>query len=121
MRNSLIFAAVSFVVGGLLTRDEFGALTAGMAGFDGMVQGLGESKWSVVLGNKIPVVQEEMISPQVTRVTLASFHKTMEKLKKRALAGEKLGNLENVISKLPQKSRLIQQIDVLFSGLHAGF
>ena len=109
IRDSLLVAAGSFVIGGLLTRDKFGALTAGMSGLDGMVQGLGESKWCVVLGKKISVVPEEMISPQVTRITLDGFYKAMERLKKRALAGEKLGNLDNVISKLTKKRRLSQQ------------
>lgn len=100
VRDSLLVAAGGFIIGGLLTRDKFGALTAGMSGFDGMVQGLGESKWCVLLGKKIRVVPEEMISPQVTRITLDTFFKSLEELKKRAMAGEKLGNLEDVISKL---------------------
>jgi len=109
VRNSLLVAAGSFVLGGLLTRDKFGAITAGISGFDGMVQGFGESKWCVLLGKKISVVPEETISPQVTWITLASFYKTLEELKKRALAGEKLGNLDDVISKLTKKPRLSQQ------------
>jgi len=80
-----------------------------MSGFDGMVQGLGESKWCVLLGKKISVVPEETISPQVTWVTLASFYNTMEELKKRSLVGEKLGNLDDFISKLKTKPRLSQQ------------
>ncbi len=103
VRGSLLVAAGSFILGGLLTRDKFGALTAGMSGFDGMVQGFGESKWCVLLGKKISVAPEETISPQVTWITLASFHKTMEELKKRSLAGEKLENLDDVISKLKKK------------------
>jgi len=109
VRNSLLVAAGSFVFGGLLTRDKFGALAAGMSGFDGMVQGFGESKWGVLLGRKISVVPEVTISPQVTWITLASFYKTMEELKKKSLAGEKLGNLDDVISKLKKKPRLSQQ------------
>jgi len=109
VRNSLLLAAGSFVLGGLLTRDTFGALAAGMSGFDGMVRGFGESKWCVLLGKKISVVPEETISLEATWITLASFHKTMKELKRRALAGDKLGNLDNVISKLTKKRRLSQQ------------
>ena len=82
VRDGLLVAGGGFILGGLLTRDKFGALTAGMSGFDGMVQGLGESKWCVLLGKKISVMPEETISPQVTWVTLASFYDTMEELKK---------------------------------------
>ncbi len=109
VRDSLLVAAGSFIFGGLLTRDKFGAVTAGMSGFDGMVQGLGKSKWCVILGKKISVVPEETISPEVTWITLDSFYKMMEELKKRALAGEKLGSLDDVISKLTKKPRLSQQ------------
>ncbi len=113
VRDSLLVAAGGFILGGLLTRDKFEALSAGMSGFDGMVQGLGGSKWRVLLGKKISVVPEETISPQVTWITLASFYKTMEELRKRALWGEKLGSLDDIISKLMKKPRLSQQKDEL--------
>ena len=102
----MLVAAGSFMLGGLLARDKFEAVTAGMSGFDGMVQGFGKSKWRVLLGKKISVVPEEMIYPQVTWITLASLCKTMEDLKKRALAGEKLGNLDDDLSKSKKKSGL---------------
>ena len=105
MRNSLLVAAGSVILGGLLTKDKFGALNVGMSGFDGMVQGFGESKWCVLLGKKISVVPEEMISPQVTWITLASFCKTMEELKRKALTGEKLGTFDDIIAKL-KKNRV---------------
>ena len=114
MRNSLLLAAGSAILGGLLTRDKFEALTAGMSGFDGMVQGFGESKWRVLLGKRILVTPEETISSRFTEttwVTLDSFHKTMEELKKRALSGEKLGSLDDVISNLMKKPRLSQPLD----------
>ena len=57
----------------------------------------------MLLGKKISVAPEETISPQVTWITLASFYKPMEEFKERALAGEKLGNLDDVISKLKKK------------------
>jgi len=106
VRDSLLVAAGSFILGGLLTRDKFSALTAGMSVFDGMVQGFGESKWRVLLGKKILVVPEETISSQFTGttwVTLDSFYKTTEELKKRALLGKKLGSLDDVISKVMRK------------------
>ena len=112
VRGSLLFAAGSAILRGLLTRDKFNALTAGMSGFDGVVQGFGESKWRVLLGKRISVVPEETISSQFTgtiRVTLDSFYKTMKELKKRALLGKKLGSLDDVISKVTKKPRLSQQ------------
>ncbi len=106
VHDSLLVAAGGFILGGLLTRNKFGALTAGMSGFDGMVQGFGESKWCVLLGKKISVVPEGTISPEVTWITLASFYKIMEELKKRALSGANLGSIDDVISKLKEKHGL---------------
>ncbi len=103
VRDSLLVAAGSFILGGLLTREKFRALTAAMSGFDGMVQGFGESKWCVLLGEKISVVPEEAVPQQAIWISLDNFYKTMEELKKRSLAGEKLGNLDDVISKLKKK------------------
>jgi len=106
VRDSLIVAAGSFILGGLLTKDKFEALTAGMSGFDGMVQGLGESKWYILLGKTISIVPEEKIPPQATWISLDSLYRELEELKERALAGEKLGNLDDIISKLKKKPRL---------------
>jgi len=111
VRNSLLVAVGSFVIAGLLTKDKFVALSAGMSGFDDVVQGFGESKWCVLFGKKISVVPEKTISSQLigaTWVTLDSCYKTLEELKKRALDGEKLGNLGDVISKLIKKPWLSQ-------------
>ena len=106
VRDSLLIAAGSFILGGLLTRDKFGALTAGMSGFDGVIQGVGESKWYVLLGKKISVVPEEMIFPQATGIAFDSFCRMLEELKRRALAGEKLGNLDDIVSQIMKKTRL---------------
>ena len=109
VRDSLLVAAGSFVFGGLLTRDKFGALVAGMSGFDGVIQGFGESKWCVLLGKNISVVPEEKIPLKVPYIPLASFYKTMENLKKRALAGGKLENLDAVIAKIKREAELKNQ------------
>lgn len=99
LRNSLLMAAGSFVFGGLVTKDKWGALTAGMSGFDSMVQGFGERKWCVILSEKISVVPEGMVPANITWVTLDSFYRTTEELKKQASAGKKMGNLNDIISK----------------------
>lgn len=109
IHDSLLWAAGSFVIGGLVTKDKFTALSAGMSGFDGMVQGFGEGKWCILLGKKISIVPEESIRTQVTRLPLLSFNEMMAELKKRALSGGKLGSLDDVISKLTKKPRLSQQ------------
>ena len=106
--DGLIIAASSFVFGGLITRDIFKALAAGMSGFDGFLQGLGERKWYIVLGKTFSIVPEDSIPPQASWWAFDDFNRELEKLKERALAGEELGNLDDVISKLMKKPRLIQ-------------
>ncbi len=103
IRDSLLWAAGSFVIGGLVTKDKFTALSAGMSGFDGMIQGFGEGRWCILLGKKISIVPEETIPTQVTRLPLLSFNEMMEELKKRALDGGRMGNLDDVISRLARK------------------
>ena len=109
LRDSLIFAAGSFVFGRLLTKDKYGALTAGVSGFDGMVRGFGESKWCVLLGYSISIVPEGTISTQVPRISLGYFYETMEELKKGALSGKKVGEFDDIISKLMKKPERSQQ------------
>ena len=103
LRNSLLVAAGGFILGGLLSRDKLDALNAGMSSLDGIVQGFGESKWCVLLGQKISVVPEEWICPQVTWITLDIFNKKIKELKDRALAGEKLGTLVDIRAKLKRE------------------
>jgi hypothetical protein len=104
VRNSLLMAAGSFVIGGLVTKDKFTALSAGMSGFDGMIQGFGEGKWCILLGKKISIVPEESIPTQVTRLPMLSFNEMMEEFKKRALDGGRTGKLDDVISRLARKT-----------------
>ena len=104
IRDSLLWAAGSFVIGGLVIKDKFTALSAGMSGFDGMVQGFEEGKWCILLGKKISIVPEESIPTQVTRLPLLSFNEMMEEFKKRALDGGRTGNLDDVISRLARKT-----------------
>jgi len=110
VRDSLLVAAGGLILGGLLTGDKFEAVSAAMSGFDGMVQGFGESKWCVLLGKKISIVPEEKIPPQATWISLVSFYRELEKLKDRALAGEELGSLDDLISKLMKKPQLSLQL-----------
>lgn len=56
LRSSLVTAAGGFILGILITKDKFAALNAGISSFDGMLQGFGESKWVVSLGEKISVM-----------------------------------------------------------------
>ena len=60
----------------------------------------------LLLGKKISVVSEEMIPTQVLWIDWIGFQNAAEELKRRALAGEKLGNLDKSIELLMQNTVL---------------
>ena len=103
MRNSLLVAAGSLILGGLITRDKFTALHTGLSAFDGALQALGEARWFVSLSKKIAVAPENSLSPEGIWVTWESLNRAMKGLKDKAVVGEKLGNLDNVIFKLKRE------------------
>jgi len=100
---SLGAAAAGLIFGGIITRDKFAALHTGISAFDGALQGLGQTRWFVSLSKKIAVAPENSLSPEGIWVTWESLNKAMKGLKDKAVVGEKLGNLDNVIFKLKRE------------------
>jgi len=100
---SLGAAAAGLIFGGIITRDKFAALHTGMSAFDGALQGLGQTRWFVSLSKKIAVAPENSLSPEGIWVTWESLNRAMKGLKDKAVVGEKLGNLDNVIFKLKRE------------------
>ena len=106
MQIGLAVGIGSAIFGGLLNKDPFSALSAGLAGLDGLVQGLGGTRWYVSLTNKITVAPKERISPQVNWVTWESIAGALENLKRKARGGERLGDFDSVLIKL-RKEKLV--------------
>jgi len=100
---SLGAAAAGLIFGGIITRDKFAALHTGISAFDGALQGLGQTRWFVSLSKKIAVAPENSLSPEGIWVTWESLNRAMKGLKDKAVVGEKLGNLDNVIFKLKRE------------------
>ena len=88
---------LSAVFGGLLSKDPIIALNAGMSGFDGLVCELGETKWYVTLSDKISVVPQGEINVKGNRVSWEDVMSDLESMKKHALAGERLGSLNDIV------------------------
>jgi len=103
MQIGLAVGIGSAILGGLLNKDPFSALSAGLAGFDGLVRGFGEAKWCVSLTNKITVAPKEKLSPQVNWVTWESIAVALENLKRKARGGERLGDFDNILKKIRQE------------------
>lgn len=103
MQAGLAVGIGSAIFGGLLNKDAYSALNAGIAGVDGLIRGLGETRWYVSLTNKIVVAPQDRINPQVNWVTWESITAALEKLKRKALAGERLGDFDSIVNKLRQE------------------
>jgi hypothetical protein len=102
MGTSLAIAVSGLVLGGLMTKDKYAALNAGLSGFDGTVQGFGETRWAVSLQNELEVVPYDAISTKGTWVTLESLIMAIHDLRTEALQGKRLGDLDNIIQRLRQ-------------------
>jgi len=95
----------SAILGGLIGKDLYSALHAGFAGVDGLIRGLGETRWYVSITGRLVVAPQDRINPQVIWVTWQSVVAALENLKKKALAGEKVGGFGSVVNKLSWLSR----------------
>jgi len=100
IRDSLLVTAGSAILLGLISKDKFMALNAGMSGFDGFLQGLGEARWFVSLGKKILVTPGDNLSSEQTWFAWENLMAAIEELKRRVLHGERLGSLDNIIDNL---------------------
>jgi len=104
---SLGAAAIGLIFGGIVTRDKFAAINAGLSSFDATLQGLGETAWAVSLGKDLRFVPENNITPGKTWVTWESLKSVLARLKKEASQGVELGNLNSVISRLLRCRELV--------------
>lgn len=105
--TTLAVAAGGFILDGLITKDKYAALNAGISGLDGALQGYGEAEWAVSLGKEVIVTPKDRLPSKGTWVTLESLKKAIEGLKAEACGGQQLGNLDNVIHRLEQSGKLV--------------
>jgi hypothetical protein len=97
-------AAGGLILGGLIAKDKYAALNAGMQGFNGVLQGFGETRWAVSLQKELVILPYDAIPAKGTWVTLESLIAAIYDLKTEALQGEQLGTLDNIIQRLQQST-----------------
>jgi hypothetical protein len=102
IRTGLAVTAFGLIFGGLIAKDKYAALNAGLSGFDGVLQGFGETRWAVSLQKELVLVPYNAIPEKGTWVTLESLIAAIYDLKTEALQGKQLGNLDNIIQRLQQ-------------------
>jgi hypothetical protein len=98
----LAVAAGGLILGGLITKDEYAALNAGLQGFNGVLQGFGGTRCAVSLQKELVIVPYDAIPAKGTWVTLESLIAAIHDLKTEALQGKRLGTLDNIIQRLQQ-------------------
>jgi len=108
-RYALLTGVGGFILGGIMGKDLSSAIGAGLTGLESLARGLGETRWYVLLGSKILVVPEKEIKSGASRVTLRDLTVALDKLMRKALAGVKLGSLDDIISKLSGGKHLTPQ------------
>ena len=111
LRASFGVATVASILAWIMTKDKFAALNAGLSGFDGVVEGLGETNWAVCLGRNLAVAPRANITPEGFWVTWESLKAALAELEREASGGDQLGSLDNIITKL-QKSRELVRLNV---------
>ena len=102
IRTTLGIADGGFIRGGLIAKDKYAALSAGLSGLNRALEGFGESKWAVSLEKEMVIAPQDSIPSKGTWVTLESLKGVIKDLKEKALQGEQLGTLDDVINRLKQ-------------------
>jgi len=100
--TGLALTAGGLVLGGLLAKNKDAALSAGLSGFSGVLQGFGETRWAVSLQRDLVIVPYDAIPAKGTWVTFESLIAAMDDLKMQTLQGKRFGGLDNIIQKLHQ-------------------
>jgi len=109
MGAGLAVTVINSILGGLIGKDEYAALGAGLSGFNSLLQGFGETRWAVSLGKKLVIAPYNAIPAKGTWITLESLITAIYDLKTEALRGKRLGTLDDIIQRLQQsKGKLIR-------------
>ena len=104
----LAVTAGASILAGLLTKDKDAALNAGLSGFYGVLQELGETRWAVSLQRELIILPYDDIPDKGSWVTFESLIAAIDELKMEALQGKRVGTLDNIIQRLQQsKGKLI--------------
>jgi hypothetical protein len=88
---SLGAAAAGLIFGGIITRDKFAAVNAGLSSFDATLQGLGDTAWAVSLGKDLRPVPKDNITLGKTWVTWESLKKCADPARKGGFPGSCVG------------------------------
>jgi len=102
VQASIAIGIFSAIWGGFIGKDVDSVLNAGTAGVDGLMRGLGETKWYASITDRLVIAPQDEINHSGIWVTLENISAVLGQLKKRAIAGEHLGSFGDIINRLKQ-------------------
>lgn len=100
LRTSALVTAGGFILGELLTQDKWAALNTGLSSLDVSLKGFGSATWKVLLGKRILVASSDNTPQDENWLPRERLKLAMDRVKKKALRGETLGNLDDVLLRL---------------------
>jgi hypothetical protein len=107
---ALGIAAAASVFAGIVSGDKYTTAGAGISGFNGALQGLGETDWVVCLDRQLTVRPRNSITAGRVWFTWHSVRAALDELEQQAQNGTQLGNFEAVISEVRRSKRLVAVI-----------
>ena len=108
IRTSLAVTAAVSIFGGLITRNKYATLDAGLSCFNGALQRFGETRWAVSLEKELVIVPDDAIPAKGLWVTFDSLITAIDDFKTEALQGKELGTLDTIIQSFQRsKGKLI--------------
>lgn len=108
MGTGLAVAIAGSVITGLITKDKYAVINGGISGFNGTMQGFGETEWAVSLDNELIVAPCDTIPYKGTWVTFKSLMSAINNLRVEALQGKQLGTIHDMIQEFQRsKGKLV--------------
>ena len=90
-----------------MSNDRLTAANAGLSGFNGALQGLGQTDWAICLDGGLEILPRDNITAGRVWFTWDSVMAALNELEQTAQNGAHLGNLDKVIVEIRKSKKLV--------------
>jgi|GEM_PF-2418379 hypothetical protein len=104
---ALGIAAAASILTGMMSNDRLTAANAGLSGFNGALQGLGQTDWAICLDGGLEILPRDNITAGRVWFTWDSVMAALNELEQTAQNGAHLGNLDKVIVEIRKSKKLV--------------